>query len=156
MRAVLKAYNINDKAVWLCDSFEGLPEPEPDKYPADEGDAHHSYNFLAVSQETVQENFSKHDLLDDKLRFVKGYFEDTLADIPADKFCLLRLDGDMYSSTIVALEALYPKLVQGGYIVIDDFGLGPCAKAVNDYRKKHGIDAPIIDIDGSGAYWLKP
>ena len=156
MRALLKAYNINDKAVWLCDSFEGLPEPEPDKYPADEGDAHHSYNFLAVSQETVQENFSKYDLLDDKLRFVKGYFEDTLADIPADKFCLLRLDGDMYSSTIVALEALYPKLVQGGYIVIDDFGLGPCAKAVNDYRKKHGIDAPIIDIDGSGAYWLKP
>lgn len=156
MRAVLKAYDVTDKKIWLCDSFEGLPKPEPDKYPSDTGDEHYKYSFLAVSQETVESNFRKYDLLDDQVRFVKGYFEDTLAHLTVDKFCLLRLDGDMYSSTIVALDALYPKLVSGGFIVIDDFGLGPCADAVNDYRKEHGITAEITNIDGSGAYWQKP
>ena len=125
MRAVLKAHNVEDKSVWLCDSFEGLPPPDPHKYPADSNDKHYTYNFLAVDQETVENNFSKYDLLDEKVRFVKGYFENTLANIPAEKFCLLRLDGDMYSSTIVALEALYPKLSSGGYVIVDDYGLAP-------------------------------
>ena len=155
MRAVLKAHDITDKKVWACDSFEGLPLPEPDKYPADTGDVHHTFNFLAVSQETVAANFEKYGLLDDQVKFVKGYFEDTLSDIPAEKFCLLRLDGDMYSSTIAALEALYPKLSNGGYIIIDDFDLAPCAQAVDDYRKANDITAPITDVDGTGAYWCK-
>ena len=155
MRAILKVNNINDKIVWLCDSFEGLPKPEPDKYPADSGDKHYTYDFLSVSQKTVEDNFIKYDLLDEQVRFVKGYFEDTLWDIPAEKFCLLRLDGDMYSSTIISLEALYPRLSQGGYVVIDDFGLAPCAEAVNDFRKANNINSEIIDVDGSGAYWCK-
>ena len=155
MRAVLKAHDVADKKVWLCDSFEGLPKPEPDKYPADTGDNHHTFNFLAVSQETVAENFEKYGLLDDQVRFVKGFFEDTLADVPVEKLCLLRLDGDMYSSTIVALEALYPKLSKGGYIIIDDYSLGPCAEAIRDYRKDNNITDSVIDIDGSGAYWCK-
>jgi len=103
----------------------------------------------------VEDNFIKYDLLDEQVRFVKGYFEDTLWDIPAEKFCLLRLDGDMYSSTIISLEALYPRLSQGGYVVIDDFGLAPCAEAVNDFRKANNIHSKIIDVDGSGAYWCK-
>ena len=155
MRAVLKANVITDKKVWVCDSFEGLPLPEPDKYPWDKSDAHHTFSFLAVSKENVVANFEKYGLLDDQVCFVKGYFEDTLAQIPAENFCLLRLDGDMYSSTIVALQELYPKLSSGGYIIIDDFNLGPCVEAVNDYRKTNNITAPITDVDGSGAYWRK-
>jgi O-methyltransferase len=155
MRAVLKANVITDKKVWVCDSFEGLPIPEPDKYPWDKSDAHHTFNFLAVSKENVAANFEKYDLLDDQVCFVKGYFEDTLTQIPAENFCLIRLDGDMYSSTIVALEQLYPKLSSGGYIIIDDFNLGPCVEAVNDYRKANDITALITDVDGSGAYWCK-
>jgi O-methyltransferase len=155
MRAVLKANDITDRTVWLCDSFEGLPKPEQDKYPADIGDAHYTYDFLAVSQETVSANFEKYGLLDDKVRFVKGYFEHTLSDVPTDKLCLLRLDGDMYSSTIVALEALYPKLTSGGYIIIDDYYLEPCAKAVNDYRETNNITDTIVQVDGSSVYWCK-
>ncbi len=157
MRGVLKAHDITDKTVWACDSFAGLPKPEPDKYPADpHDDPHHTFNsFMAVSQETVESNFEKYGLLDDQVRFVKGFFENTLSDIPADKFCLLRLDGDMYSSTIVALEALYPKLSKGGYIIIDDYHLAPCVQAVQDYRKAHEITGDIVDIDGSGVYWIK-
>ena len=155
MRAVLKAHVVTNKKVWVCDSFEGLPLPEPDKYPSDKGDVHHTFNFLAVSKEAVAANFEKYGLLDDQVCFIKGYFEDTLANISAENFCLLRLDGDMYSSTIVALEELYPKLSSGGYIIIDDFNLGPCVEAVNNYRKTNDITAPITEVDGSGAYWRK-
>ena len=155
IRAVLKVNNVTDKLIWLCDSFEGLPSPEPEKYPADAGDKHYTYSFLAVDQSTVKKNFAKFDLLDDQVRFVEGYFENTLEHIPADKFCLLRLDGDMYSSTIVSLEKLYPRLSPGGYVIIDDYGLAPCAEAVMDYRRKNNIREEIIDVDGSGAYWRK-
>ena len=155
MRAVLKAYGATDRLVWACDSFAGLPPPEPDKYPADAGDPHHTYRFLAVSQAEVARNFERYGLLDDRVRFVEGYFQDTLARVPATKFALLRLDGDMYASTIVALEALYDRLSPGGFVVVDDYALEPCRRAVGDFRDRRGIADPIVDIDGSGVYWRK-
>lgn len=155
MRAVLKAHDVTERLVWACDSFEGLPPPEPDKYPADVNDPHHTYRFLAVSQEQVEKNFEKYSLLDDQVRFVKGFFEHTLEGVPAEKFALLRLDGDMYSSTIVALQALYPRLSPGGFIIIDDYHLGPCKQAVDDYRKEHGITEDVTWIDESGVFWRK-
>ena len=100
-------------------------------------------------------NFDKYGLLDDRVEFVKGYFEDTLMTIPAKEFAVLRLDGDMYGSTMVALEALYPKLSAGGYVIIDDFCLGPCRQAVQDFREANGIVEAIVDIDSSGACWHK-
>ncbi len=85
-----------------------------------------------------------------------GWFRDTLADAPLDKLAVLRLDGDLYESTIQALEPLYPKLSTGGYCIIDDYGvIDACAAAVTDYRKAHGIDDEIVDIDGAGAFWRK-
>jgi O-methyltransferase len=155
MRAILKAYGITDRAVWVCDSFEGLPPPEPNKYPADHGDIHHTYDILAVSQEEVANNFRRYGLLDDQVRFVKGFFEDTLEHLPTQTISLLRLDGDMYSSTIVALDALYGRVSANGFVIIDDYMLAPCRKAVHDFRDKHGITDEIMDIDGSGAYWRK-
>ena len=155
MRAVLKVHGITDRLVWACDSFEGLPPPDPEKHPADQGDIHHTFSTLAVSQQAVEANFEKYGLLDDQVRFVKGYFEDTLDGIPAERFAILRLDGDMYGSTIVALKTLYPRLSSGGYIIIDDFGLGPCRQAVEDYRAEHGITEEIVTIDDFGVYWQK-
>lgn len=61
----------------------------------------------------------------------------------------------MYGSTIVALNTLYPRLSSGGYIIIDDFGLGPCRQAVEDYRAEHGITEEIVTIDDFGVYWQK-
>lgn len=155
MRAVLMANGDLDRKIWICDSFEGLPPPEPGRFPADAGDPHHTYDFLAISQEEVVRNFDKYGLLDDRVEFVKGYFEDTLMTIPAKEFAVLRLDGDMYGSTMVALEALYPKLSAGGYVIIDDFCLGPCRQAVQDFREANGIVDAIVDIDSSGAFWHK-
>ena len=157
MRAVLRAYGDNDRVVWLADSFEGLPEPDPDRFPADAGFHLSRYNaVLGVSLDQVKANFERYDLLDDRVRFLKGWFRDTLPDAPVGRLALLRLDGDLYESTIQALEGLYPKLSPGGYVIVDDYGaLKPCRAAVDHYREKHYIEDEIRWADWSGIYWRR-
>jgi O-methyltransferase len=156
MKALLKVYGVEDKLVWVADSFQGLPRPNEDKYTADKGDDLYMFEELAIPVEVVKHNFEKYNLLDDKVKFLKGWFKDTLPTAPIEKLSLLRLDGDMYESTMDALVPLYPKLSPGGYIIIDDYGgIEACKLAVHDYRKKHGITEEIIPIDWSGVYWQK-
>ena len=101
-------------------------------------------------------NFERYGLLDDQVEFVVGWFRDSLPGAPIDRIAVLRLDGDLYESTMEALDPLYPKLAVGGYCIVDDFGtIEACASAVNDYRARHHITDEIIDVDGRGAYWRK-
>jgi O-methyltransferase len=109
MKGCLTAWGMQDRTVWVADSFEGLPVPS---LPEDAG-----YDFsvtkvpiLAVGLEEVQENFRRYDLLDDKVRFLKGWFKDTLHVAPIRELALLRLDGDLYESTMDSLKALYDKV----------------------------------------------
>jgi O-methyltransferase len=156
MRAILKAYGEKRRTVWVADSFAGLPPPDPDTYPADANDPHHTYSrWLAISKEEVERNFRRYGLLDQQVRFLKGWFKDTLPDAPIKQLAVLRLDGDMYESTIQALDALYHKLSPGGFVIVDDYFLKPCAQAVHDFRRAHSIDDEIIDIDGIGSYWRR-
>lgn len=155
-RAILKAYGAEDRMVWVADSFEGLPEPDADRYPADANDRHHTFEFMAVSLEEVRANFARHGLLDERVGFLKGWFKDTLPLAPAERYAVLRLDGDMYESTMDALANLYPKLSPGGFLIVDDYGAVPaCRKAVHDYRDQHGVSEPIQVIDWTGAYWRR-
>lgn len=157
MRAILKAYNIKDRAVWVCDSFEGLPPPNEELYPADKGLnlSKEVIPYLAVSLPQVQENFSRYGLLDKQVKFLKGFFRDTLPTAPIQEIALLRLDGDLYESTMDALVHLYPKLSIGGFVIIDDYSIDACVQAVQDYRKLHKIKSPLIEIDWTGRYWQK-
>ena len=155
MRAILAAHGIEDRKVFVADSFEGLPKPDAEKYPADKGDRHHIQKFLEVSQAEVQANFERFGLLDDQVVFLKGWFKDTLPNAPIDKIAVLRLDGDMYGSTMDALTNLYPKLADGGFCIIDDYGLSGCRKAVDDFRAAEGIASDLQTIDWSGRYWRK-
>jgi len=155
MRAILAAYGIKDRKVFVADSFEGLPEPDENAYPTDRGDKHHINKYLAVSKEDVENNFKKYGLLDDQVWFLKGWFKDTLPGAPIQTLSLLRLDGDMYESTIEALDILYPKLSKGGFCIVDDYALPGCKKAVDDYREKHKIDAKMEKIDWTGLFWRK-
>lgn len=156
MRGILKAYGDQERVVWLADSFEGLPLPDPHRYPADAGDPHHRFTGLQVGVEQVKHNFQRYGLLDDRVQFLVGWFEDTLPNAPIERLSVLRLDGDMYSSTMQAISALYPKLSAGGFCIVDDYGNVPgCKRAIHDYRAAQGIDDEIIDIDGFGAYWRK-
>ena len=155
MKGLLTALNDTTRVVWVADSFEGLPTPDstlPDEIRMDI-DPH---RLLPVSEEDVRKNFEKYDLLDERVRFLKGWFKDTLPTAPIDTLALLRLDGDLYESTYTALECLYPKLSVGGYVIVDDFGgLACCRKAVADYRKRHGITERISQVDWTGVYWKK-
>lgn len=156
MRAVLKAYGDTDRIVWVADSFEGLPKPDG-RYEQDRGDRFWTLSdVLAVPLEQVQSNFRKFGLLDDQVRFLKGWFKDTLPTAPIERLAVMRLDGDMYSSTMDGLENLYPKLSPGGFAIIDDYhAVAVCRKAVDDYRRAHNIRESVRDIDGIAVYWEK-
>jgi O-methyltransferase len=152
-RGVLKVLGDTRRKVWLADSFCGLPPPDPQRYPQDAGAAFHEVEHLKVDVDSVRRHFELFDLLDAQVAFIEGYFEQSLARAPVEQLAVARLDGDMYSSTMVALEQLYPKISRGGFVIIDDYVLQPCRAAVNDFRTAHGIAAPLREIDWTGIYW---
>ena len=156
MRGVLAANGVNDRKVYAADSFAGLPPPDPQRYPQDDCWNFHRHKQLAVSLGQVKSNFARYGLLDDQVVFVEGPFRDTLPSLQAGPFSLMRLDGDWYESTYVALDALYPKLSPGGFVIIDDFHLiPPCRQAVIDYRSRHEITAAMHDVDWNASWWQK-
>jgi len=155
MKAYIEMYKM-DKKVFVCDSFEGLPEPDVNKYPDDLGDTHYQVDFLKVSIESVKNNFNLYNLLDEKVIFLKGWFSETLKDnnLIGD-ISILRFDGDMYGSTIDVLDNLYDKVVNKGVIIIDDYCLDNCAKAVTDFRNNRGIKNELDVVDRCGRFWIK-
>jgi len=155
LRAILKAYAVKNRFVYVADSFEGLPPSDPQRYPVDTS-FDLSGPVLAVSLDQVKLNFSRFGLLDDQVKFVKGWFKDTLPTLNDRTFSLIRLDGDMYESTMDSLRFLYPNLAVGGYIIIDDYGGVPfCREAVQDFRDTNQITEPIQEVDWTGVYWQK-
>lgn len=156
MCGLLKAYGIKDRTVWVADSFQGLPRPNEQQYPDDKGSRFHEMDVLAVPLESVKEIFERYGLLDDQVMFLKGWFRDTLPDAPIDKLAVLRLDGDMYESTMDVLRSLYDRVSSGGFVIVDDYGAyAACRKAVHDFRDEHGVSEPIREIDWTGVYWRK-
>jgi len=156
MRAMLRVYGDTTRTMWVADSFQGLPPPDPERYPADRGNRLWTVVQLAIPLDEVKANFAKYNLLDDQVRFLVGWFRDTLPRIAADRFALLRLDGDLYESTIDALRHLYPKLSIGGYVIIDDYGaVSACKAAVEDFRSEHNITDKLEPIDWSGVFWQR-
>jgi O-methyltransferase len=113
-----------------------------------------TFDTLAISLDEVY--FSRYGLLDERVRFLKGWFKDTLPTALIERLAILRLDGDMYSSTMDVLKSLYPKLSSGGFAIIDDYGaVEGCRKAVTDFREHNKINDPILPIDWTGVYWRK-
>lgn len=155
MRGVLAAHEVADRTVWVADSFQGLPEPDPGRYPADAFDLNYTAEELAISLEEVRANFGRYGLLDDRVRFVEGWFSDTLPELRDRTWALVRLDGDLYESTIDGLENLYPQLSVGGFLIVDDFGFPNCREAIEDYRRDHGITEEIEQADWTGAFWRR-
>ena len=156
MRGMLEAWGDTDRRVWVADSFQGLPAPDGDAFPHDVGHDMSDVPALAVSADQVRANFDRYGLLDDQVQFLEGWFRDTLPTAPVDRLAVLRLDGDLYESTIDALEALYPKLSVGGYVIVDDYGAWePCRQACTDYRDRHGITDQIVPIDWTGVHWRR-
>jgi O-methyltransferase len=156
MRAVLKVHGSQDRRVWVVDSFEGLPRPDPRRYPKDAGDQHWRQRSLAVSIDEVRANFERYGLLDEQVRFLPGWFSETLVDAPIERLAVLRIDADMYQSTMEALRFLYPKVSAGGYVIVDDYGaVDGCRAAVDDFRAAQGISDELVPIDWTGVFWRR-
>lgn len=156
MRGVLEAHAVPDRRVWVADSFQGLPEPDAERYPADAPDLNYTAEELAIPLAEVRANFERYGLLDDRVRFLEGWFRDTLPALRGETWAVVRLDGDLYESTMDGLTNLYPQLAPGGFLIVDDFGFPNCREAIEDYRRDNGIDAEITEVDWTGAYWRKP
>ena len=163
MRGIFKALGIRDRVVWVADSFEGLPESDPEKFPL-EANAYAGpfmtkvCNHLAVGIDEVKRNFDGYGLLDDQVRFLKGWFSDTLPGAPIERLAVMRLDGDLYDSTRDALVNLYDRLSPGGYVIIDDYGEDSwtyCRQAVDEFRTERGISDPLIRVDSRCHYWQR-
>lgn len=153
MRALLKLRGIDDRTVWLADSFQGLPKPSLD---ADRGYDFSADSVLSVSLEDVRSAFQRFEMLDGQVQFLKGWFKDTLPTAPVDRLAVLRMDGDLYESTMDILRALYHKVSPGGFVIVDDYyAVPPCKVAVDEFRASGGIADPIREIDGSGIFWKK-
>jgi Macrocin-O-methyltransferase (TylF) len=163
MRAMLKAFQVADRIVWVADSFEGLPKPDAEQFPL-EAKIHEgvimkkAYNHFAVAIEDVRANFKAYGLLDEQVRFLKGWFKDTLPNAPIERLAIMRLDGDYYESTMDALTNLYDKLSIGGFVIIDDYAEDTwtyCRKAVDTFRLERRITEPLVHVDSKCSYWRK-
>lgn len=156
MTAALKAYGEKERTVWVADSFRGLPRPEDQTHAGDIADPLVKFRDLAVPLDVVKDNFRKYGLLNDQVRFLVGWFQDTLPSAEVERLAVLRLDGDMYDSTMVALEALYHKLSVGGYVIVDDYSALPaCKDAVDEFRAREGITDPLLPVDWAAVYWQR-
>jgi O-methyltransferase len=153
-KAVLAANGDTDRVVWLADSFAGLP---PATLAQDaEFDYFSKQDILTAPYARVRAAFEWHGLLDDRVRFLQGWFKDTLGSDEIGDLAVLRCDGDLYESTMDTLRPLYPKLQPGGFCIVDDYGIvEACKVAVDEYRAEHGITDELVDIDGWGWFWRK-
>lgn len=157
MRAVLAAFDISNRRVWAVDSFAGLPPPDS----RFEKDADTVFNFherseLAVSVDDVRSNINRYSLLDDQIVLLKGLFCDTLPALPSLKLAILRIDGDLYSSTMDVLENMYSNVSPGGVVILDDYGVVVDShRAVLDFRARHEIKEEMFAVDGDAVFWRK-
>jgi hypothetical protein len=158
------------REIHLFDSFQGLPEPSSRDGQHDIAKAQRlagrSLDGSGALRPVGWDRASREDseaLLREvgyplqHVHYHEGWFQDTLARSDFGDIALLRLDGDWYDSTKACLDVLYPRVVPGGFVVIDDYGHREgCRAAVTDYRREHGIGEFLHHIDATGRYLIKP
>ena len=154
IRAILRIYR-SPKQVILCDSFDGLPPGDKSLHIGDVGwDGLH---YSKADERLVARFFHQYNLLDENVYFVKGYFNHTMLPLSQQlhEISLLRMDGDMYQSTVDVLYHLYTRVAVGGYVVIDDWEGFPARDACLDFFYHHQMSPKLIKIDNLAIYWQK-
>ena len=149
-----------NKSVYGYDSYQGIPYAtiEDESQPAIGAIDKNNLGLLKTtgvsshSKESVIENFKTWGVSLDNVTLVEGWFQNTLSKTDTGKISVLRLDGDLYESTKVCLEVLYPKVEKGGLIIIDDYELAGCKKAVHDYIKGKRVKLQRYKYT---AFWYK-
>ncbi len=150
MRATLDSLAASERTVHVADSFQGFRA-------ADESADLGAIDFLAVPEEEVRDNFARLGL-ERGVRFVPGFFEETLPALGGSRWAVVRLDGDTYEATRAALDSLYPGLAVGGYLIVDDYGVmdrDECRRAVDEFRARNGIEDPLEPVDWTCVRWRR-
>ena len=157
---IFRRYGL-DKKVYLFDTFAGMTEPSDDDraisdnepamkhYEKEKTPTHSNWCYAPI--EEVRENFSKRALLGDNIVFVKGPVEETLrlqANVP-ERISILRLDTDWYESTKVELTTLYPRIVSGGCLIIDDYGWWSGSRKATDEYFEQMHPKPLLHVTDS-------
>jgi O-methyltransferase len=152
MRGVLEAWGA-DRSMVVADSFEGLPAPDP-SIAADRVFTDDDAGRFAVSEGEVRANFANFGF-EDRVEFLRGWFSDSLPTLDDRTWSVIRMDGDLYESTMDALTNLYPRLSPGGFVIVDDWILPPCRAAVEEFRAQHQIEDPIEQVDFASTCWRR-
>lgn len=168
-QVIAMAYGAPDKTIWAFDSFEGIPLPsnrddqmpgirklspsEQKALPDPGAQVLESSGMTVYSIGQFWENVRISGLKPNNIVAAKGWFEETMPKAETGDIAILRLDGDLYNSTLVCLHHLFPKVIDGGLVIIDDWNLSGCRRAVYDYFT-NGIPY-LINITPDIAYFIK-
>ena len=160
--AMMKFSSGKNNKIFGFDSFEGMPDITSEDLSEEYNKSNIFTDFgnLSGGIDSVYNTFNKSNLNMDNIKLIKGFFQNTL-EIQENinnvgKIAVLRLDGDWYESTRICLEKLYDKVIDGGIIIIDDYGHWVGAKkAVDEFRLKNKILSPLIQTDYTEHYWIK-
>lgn len=161
----------SDREIYLFDTFEGMTRPtEADTSPLD-GPALEAWRAAErrrqrpwaelFGEDTFDESAVRALLVDsgypsERLHFVRGPVEETLPDTAPDELALLRLDTDWYQSTLHELTHLFPRLRDGGVLIVDDYGHWEGArKAVDEYFAVEHPRLLLTRIDYTGRIAIK-
>jgi hypothetical protein len=157
MRALQVAYGEDGRSTWVADTFAGVPPPTHEVDREHELDlTEERVPWMAASLGAVRDNFDAYGLLSENVRFLPGLFADTLPAAPVERLAILRIDGDLYSSTRDALDTLYDRVSEGGWVIVDDYGaLEPCRLAVDDFISERGLDLELNRVDWTRVCWRK-
>lgn len=175
---IFLSHLFSDKNIWACDSYEGFQPLDKVNYQF-EGERH-TPNFthgakgpLAISLEEVKNNFKRYGLEEDRIKYLKGFVNETLPTSGIEKISVLRVDVDAYSATLEVLDNLYSKVQSGGYIIFDDLNLKESYEAIKHFFNKenlplevynpytdelYSLESPVTNTDSgfhAGSYIIK-
>ena len=139
-----------DRDLYLYDTFSGMTKPEDIDVSFEDKKAEDLFNeeWCSASLKEVETNLFSTDYPKKNLKFIKGDVNETIPNVAHQKIALLRLDTDWYQSTKTELDYLFPKLENGGILIIDDYGHWQGAKkAVDEYFKMNNIKIFLNRVD---------
>lgn len=165
----LNALGTTNRTLWMYDTFDGMSEPTESDVDLH---GHAAAEMLAESDmanaesresiwcrcslENVKATLRETGYPESQMRFIKGKVEDTLPNQSPERISILRLDTDWYESTRCELEILFPKLVPGGVLIIDDYGHWQgCRKAVDEHFAANNIRMFLHRVDYTGRLGIK-
>ena len=155
------------RRLWLFDTFDGMSEPDaadidlagnPATRLLSEQDKQDAMSIWCRSPlDEVKSNLASTGYPDGQMEFVAGKVEETIPGKIPETISCLRLDTDWYESTMHELVHLYPRLVPGGVLIIDDYGHWQgCRRAVDEYIEKNSLSLFLNRIDYTGRIAIKP